>query len=75
MLYGAEYVPSAEGSYTTIIEKPKKLVSTSEEPLRSSFKVSEPGKIVISVDNSGRKKKLAIYRYIVKTPAAETEVS
>lgn len=75
VLYGAEYVPSGEGSYTTIIEKPKKLPSTTEEPLRSSFKISEPGKIVISIDNATRKKKLVIYRYAVKTPAAETEVS
>ncbi|CAM6090290.1 unnamed protein product [Calypogeia fissa] len=75
VIYGAEYVPSAEGSYTTILEKPKKLPSTTEEPLRSSFKVSEPGKIVINLENPGRRKKIAIYRYTVKTPAAETEVS
>lgn len=73
--YGAQYVPSSETSYTTIIEKPKKLPTTTEEPLRSSFKIPEAGKIVISIDNAVRKKKIVIYRYAVKAPPAETEVS
>lgn len=69
--YGVEYVPTAEGGYTTIIEKPKKLPSTTEEPVRSTFKSTEPGKIIITIDNSSRKKKIALFRYIVKTVEPE----
>ncbi|BFI32473.1 phosphatidylinositol transfer protein SFH5 [Marchantia polymorpha subsp. ruderalis] len=74
--YGAEYVPSAEGAYTTIIEKTKKLPSSTEEPVRNSFKITEPGKVVLTVDNSSRKKKIVIYRHTVKVaPAAESELA
>ncbi|TQD76846.1 hypothetical protein C1H46_037626 [Malus baccata] len=63
--YTAEFVPSAEGSYTIQVEKPRK-VMPSEEAIHSSFTPSEAGKMVFSVDNSGsRRKKVAAYRYIV----------
>jgi hypothetical protein len=42
--------------------------------LRSSFKISEAGKVVITIDNAVRKKKTAVYRYTYKstsTAAAE----
>lgn len=70
--YGAEFVPSAEGSYSIILEKSKKLPSSTEEPVRNSFKVTAPGKVVLTVSNLSRKKKTIIYRSIVKgtTPAA-----
>lgn len=68
VVYGEEFVPNVEGSYTVIIQKPKK-VAASEEPVRNSFLASEPGKIVLTIDNTAsRKKRLAIYRHLVKKP-------
>ncbi|XP_024516362.1 patellin-6 [Selaginella moellendorffii] len=68
--YGAEFVPSKEGGYTTIVVKPKKITSL-EEPIRNTFKSPEPGNLVLSVDNTlSRKKKTALYRYIIKPPPA-----
>lgn len=70
VVYGEEFVPSAEGSYTVIIQKSKK-VAASEEPTRNSFKTYEPGKVVLTIDNTAsRKKKLVIYRYTVKEAIA-----
>ncbi|KAE9604203.1 hypothetical protein Lal_00001884 [Lupinus albus] len=63
--YGAEFVPCTEGSYTVIIQKARK-VSSSEEPVvYNSYKISEPGKIVLTIDNQSSKKKKLLYR--VKT--------
>ncbi|KAE9602739.1 hypothetical protein Lal_00049726 [Lupinus albus] len=60
--YGAEFVPTSEGSYTVIIHKARK-VATSEEPvLLNTFKVDEPGKVVLTIDNSSSKKKKILYR-------------
>ncbi|GLJ37263.1 hypothetical protein SUGI_0755930 [Cryptomeria japonica] len=64
--YWAEFVPSAGGSYTTVIDKTRKL-SSSDEPVCNSFKASEAGKVVLIIDNTlSRKKKVAAYRYMVK---------
>uniref|UniRef100_A0A0D6R818 CRAL-TRIO domain-containing protein n=1 Tax=Araucaria cunninghamii TaxID=56994 RepID=A0A0D6R818_ARACU len=64
--YWAEFVPSARGSYTTVVDKNRKLTSI-DEPVCNSFKASEAGKVVLIIDNSlSRKKKVAAYRYMVK---------
>lgn len=65
--YGAEFVPSSEESYTVIIQKPRKVASSTEESVVSdSFKISEPGKIVITIDNPTSKKKKLLYRLKTK---------
>ncbi|KAH9713060.1 cral-trio domain-containing protein [Citrus sinensis] len=66
--YGAEFVPSTEGSYTVIIQKAKKLASNAEQPVVcDSFKIVEPGKVVLTIDNPTSKKKKLLYRYRLKT--------
>ena len=57
---------SAHGSYSTLINKDKKL-SSSDEPIYNSFKASEAGKVVPIIDNSSsNKNKATTYRYMVK---------
>eukprot|EP01018_Ginkgo_biloba_P004818 Gb_20479 [translate_table: standard] len=64
--YWAEFVPSAQGSYTTVIDNTKKM-SSFDGPIRNSFKAPETGKVVLVIDNSlSRKKKVAAYRYMVR---------
>ncbi|XP_038882751.1 patellin-3-like [Benincasa hispida] len=67
--YGAEFVPSGEGSYTVIIDKARKIVSSSQDHpvLSNTFKISEPGKVVLSVDNPTSKKKKLLYRFKTKS--------
>lgn len=66
--YSAEFVPSAEGSYTIAVEKPRKMAAA-EEAVHNSFTSREAGKMVLSVDNSAsRRRKVAAYRYIVRKP-------
>lgn len=68
--YSAEFVPSAQGSYTIAVEKPRK-VAAPEEAIHNSFTPHEPGKMVLSVDNTtSRRKKVAAYRYIVRKSTA-----
>ncbi|XP_074560592.1 patellin-3-like [Curcuma longa] len=58
--YGVEFVPSAEGGYTVIVEKNRKLIATDEPVLKTSFKIGEPGKVLLSIDNlTSKKKKLS----------------
>lgn len=64
--YGAEFSPSKEGGYTLNIAKPKKIVPSDEPIICDTFKVSEPGKIVITIDNQTSKKKKLLYRSKVK---------
>ncbi|PHT45839.1 Patellin-5 [Capsicum baccatum] len=59
--YGAEFVPSAEGGYTILIEKSRK-VGANESVISTSYKASEPGKVVIAFDNQTSKKKKLVYR-------------
>ncbi|XP_042479146.1 patellin-6-like [Macadamia integrifolia] len=67
--YSAEFVPTEEGSYTIAIQKPRKIAAT-EEPIHCSFTPKEPGKMVLSIDNtSSRRKKAAAYRYFVRKPS------
>ncbi|CAA3011139.1 patellin-3 [Olea europaea subsp. europaea] len=39
--YSSEYVPNAEGGYTVIIEKARKMAATDEPVVSNSFKISE----------------------------------
>nr|GMD20434.1 patellin-3-like [Ipomoea batatas] len=68
--YGAEFVPSAEDGYTVIIQKLRKFVGNSaceEEVVCNSFKITEPGKVVLTIDNHTSKKKKLLYRLKAKT--------
>ncbi|KAI4343513.1 hypothetical protein L6164_010853 [Bauhinia variegata] len=60
--YGAEFVPSAEGSYTVIVQKARKVASSEEPVVCNSFKIGEPGKVVLTIDNQSSKKKKLLYR-------------
>ncbi|GFS38554.1 SEC14 cytosolic factor family protein [Actinidia rufa] len=63
--YSAEFVPIVEGSYTIVVEKPRRTAAT-EEAIHNSFTAKEAGKLVLSVDNTAsRKRKVAAYRYVV----------
>ncbi|XP_027343770.1 patellin-3-like [Abrus precatorius] len=64
--YGAEFVPSSEGSYTVIVQKARKVASSEEPVLCNSFKVGEPGKVVLTIDNQSSKKKKLLYRLKTK---------
>lgn len=68
--YSAEFVPNAEGSYTIAVEKPRK-IAANEEAIHNSFTSREPGKMVLSVDNTAsRKRKVSAYRYVVRKSVA-----
>lgn len=64
--YGAEFVPSAEESYTVIIQKARKVASSEEPVVCNSFKIGEPGKVVLTIDNPTSKKKKLLYRLKTK---------
>ncbi|KAG8085215.1 hypothetical protein GUJ93_ZPchr0010g7555 [Zizania palustris] len=69
--YGAEYVPAAEDSYTLCVQRARKVPAAADEPVHSSFTAREAGKMVLSIDNSGsRRRKVAAYRYFVRKPSA-----
>ncbi|XP_072983838.1 patellin-6 [Typha latifolia] len=68
--YGAEYVPTAEDSYTLCVEKTRRIPATADEPIHNVFTAREAGKMVLSIDNStSRKRKVAAYRYFVRKPS------
>ncbi|KAK9151249.1 hypothetical protein Syun_009558 [Stephania yunnanensis] len=67
--YKEEFVPTDEGSYTIIVQKEKKM-NANDEPVRNSFKNNEPGKIVITIDNSAFKKKRVMYRHKIKSSSS-----
>ncbi|XP_023535565.1 patellin-3-like [Cucurbita pepo subsp. pepo] len=61
--YGAEFLPSAEGGYTVIVQKTAKLGPADEPVISNSYRVGEAGKIVLTIDNlSSKKKKILLYR-------------
>lgn len=60
--YGAEFVPSAEDGYTVIIQKSRKIGPSDEPVICNSFKIGEPGKVVLTFDNQTSKKKKLLYR-------------
>ena len=64
--YGAEFVPSAEAGYTVIIQKAKKF-SMNEEAVRNSFKIGEPGKVLLTMENTSSRRKKLLYRSKVKS--------
>ena len=64
--YRSEFMLSAQGSYSTLIDKNRKL-SSSDESICNSFKASEAGKVVLIIENSSsNNKKATTYRYMVK---------
>ncbi|KAL3845665.1 hypothetical protein ACJIZ3_003068 [Penstemon smallii] len=60
--YGAEFVPSAEGGYTWIVQKARKIGPADEQAIGCTFKIGEPGKIVLTFENQTSKKKKLLYR-------------
>lgn len=66
MNYGAEFVPSAEDAYTVIVQKTRKMILSDEPFVKNSFKISEPGKVVLTIDNPTNKKKKLVYRSKIK---------
>ncbi|KAL0320991.1 UNVERIFIED_CONTAM: Patellin-4 [Sesamum radiatum] len=65
--YKEEFVPTDEESYTVIVKKGRK-ISWQDEPIRNSYKNTEPGKVVITIENGMFKKKKVLYRYKTKNP-------
>jgi hypothetical protein len=65
--YGAEFTPDTEGGYTVIIQKTRKVPANEEPIMKGSFKVGEPGKLVLTVNNPASKKKKLLYRSKVKS--------
>ncbi|KEH37089.1 putative cellular retinaldehyde binding/alpha-tocopherol transport, GOLD domain, CRAL/TRIO [Medicago truncatula] len=60
--YKEEFVPNDDGSYTVIVQKGKK-IGSQEGPIRNTFKNNEPGKVILTINNSSNKKKRVLYRY------------
>ncbi|XP_055833993.1 patellin-3-like [Solanum dulcamara] len=60
--YGAEFVPSAEGGYTIIVEKSRKIAATDETVITNNYMALEPGKMVLTFDNQTSKRKKLVYR-------------
>jgi len=67
--YGAEFTPDAEGGYTVIVQKTRKVPAHEEPIMKGSFKVTEPGKVVLAVNNPASTKKKLLYRFKVKSTA------
>ncbi|KAJ4826947.1 hypothetical protein Tsubulata_043107 [Turnera subulata] len=63
-----EFVPDDEGSYRVLLAKEYRKMG---ESVSNSFYISEPGNIVINIENASLKKKRVYYRYKSKptTPA------
>ncbi|KAG6538286.1 hypothetical protein ZIOFF_003400 [Zingiber officinale] len=65
--YGAAYVPTDHGSYTIVVEKTRRIPASADEPIHDVFTAKEAGKMVLSLDNTGsRRRKVAAYRYFVR---------
>ncbi|XP_051124204.1 patellin-3-like [Andrographis paniculata] len=65
--YGAEFEPSAEGGYTWIIHKSRKVGATDEQVISHNFKIGETGKVVLTFDNQTSRKKKLLYRSKTKS--------
>ncbi|WCJ37620.1 Patellin-5 [Euphorbia peplus] len=62
--YGAEFVPNAQGSYTIIIQKARKIDCNGDEQVQNqSFKIGEPGKLVLTIHNPTSNNKKLLYRF------------
>ncbi|PUZ59546.1 hypothetical protein GQ55_4G051300 [Panicum hallii var. hallii] len=68
--YKEEFVPADEGSYTIIVRKGKKM-GAGEEAVRNSFRAGEPGKVVLTVENTSHKKKKVLFRHKARSPCAK----
>ncbi|XP_065874695.1 patellin-4-like [Euphorbia lathyris] len=55
-----EFIPDDEGSYRVLLRKYKE--KRIGESIRNSFYIYEPGKLVITIDNTNLKKKKVYYR-------------
>lgn len=64
--YGSEFVPEAEGGYTVIVQKCRKISPCDETVISNSFKAGESGKVVLTIDNQSSKKKKLLYRIKTK---------
>ncbi|GAB2277657.1 Patellin-3 [Dionaea muscipula] len=65
--YGAEFVPCSsaeaeEDAYTVIIHKVRKFSAAEISIIRGSFKITEPGKVLLSIHNPTSRRKLLLYR-------------
>ncbi|KAI3836921.1 hypothetical protein MKW98_005254 [Papaver atlanticum] len=60
--YCAEFVPDNEPGYTVTMQKKRIISSSDEQVICNSFKVGEPGKIVLTFENYSYKKKIVLYR-------------
>lgn len=69
--YGAEFVPEAEGGYTVIVQKTRKLTLADEPIMKASYKTGETGKVVLTIDNTTSKKKKLLYRTKTKCSTEE----
>jgi hypothetical protein len=69
--YGAEFVPEAEGGYTVIVQKTRKLTLADEPIMKASYKTGETGKVVLTIDNTSSKKKKLLYRTKTKCSTEE----
>ncbi|GER37932.1 Sec14p-like phosphatidylinositol transfer family protein [Striga asiatica] len=68
--YSAEFVPNAQSSYTMVVEKQRRM-GADDESVHNSFAAPQPGKLVLSVDNTAsRCRKVAAYRYVVRKSAS-----
>lgn len=66
-----QFIPDDEGSYEVLLRKDKE--KKMGDSVRNSFYISEPGKIVITIDNATLKKKRVYYRSKAK-PTASTYI-
>lgn len=65
--YGAEFVPSAEGGYTIIVEKSRKIAAANETVITNNYTAPEAGKVVLTFDNQTSKRKKLVYRSKTKS--------
>ncbi|KAJ1286451.1 hypothetical protein BS78_03G352700 [Paspalum vaginatum] len=65
--YGAEFTPDAEGGYTVIVQKTRKVPANEEPIMKGSFKTGEAGKLVLTINNPASKKKKLLHRSKVKS--------
>ncbi|WVZ67993.1 hypothetical protein U9M48_016992 [Paspalum notatum var. saurae] len=65
--YGAEFTPDAEGAYTVIVQKTRKVPANEEPIMKGSFKAGEAGKLVLTINNPASKKKKFLHRSKVKS--------
>ncbi|CAH9085092.1 unnamed protein product [Cuscuta epithymum] len=60
--YGSEFVPDAEGAYTVIVEKPRKIGPADETIISNTYKTECAGKLVLTFDNQTSKRKKLLFR-------------